>query len=155
MRKRDREIQDINKIIKILKDSDRLVLAFNGVEYPYMLPVNAGVERLDETIVLYFHGAKEGKKYDYLMDGVKVSFEADTDLELVTDFKKGYCTMNYSSVIGWGEVQEIKDYEDKERALQVIVDSYHIDDGFVYNRGALDRTAVFKIIVKEIRGKTK
>lgn len=155
MRRQDREVKDINKIVDILKRSDRTILAFNGKKSPYILPVNTGVEYKDEKIILYFHGAKTGTKYKYIKEDAFVSFEADTDLELFTDMERGYCTMNYSSVIGNGIVHEIKEYDEKERALEVLCDSFHLDDGFEYNRKAIDRTLVFKIDVAEVRGKAK
>ena len=63
--------------------------------------------------------------------------------------------MNYSSVIGNGVVHEIKEYDEKERALEVLCNSFHLGDGFEYNRKAIDRTSVFKIDVVEVRGKSK
>ena len=47
MRKKDREVKDINEIVDILKRSDRTILAFNGEKSPYILPVNTGVEYKD------------------------------------------------------------------------------------------------------------
>lgn len=155
MRRQDREVKDINEIVDILKRSDRTILAFNGKKSPYILPVNTGVEYKDEKIILYFHGAKTGTKYKYIKEDAFVSFESDTDLELVTIMEKGYCTMNYSSVIGYGIIHEIDEYDEKERALEVLCDSFHLDDGFRYNRKAIDRTLVFKIDVAEVRGKAK
>ncbi|MDO5017993.1 MAG: pyridoxamine 5'-phosphate oxidase family protein [Lagierella massiliensis] len=155
MRKKDREVTDKLEILDILKRSQRTVLAFNGKEVPYLLPVNTGAYLFGEQIVLYFHGAKEGTKYDYIKEGALVSFEADTDLELVADKSRGYCTMNYSSVIGYGVMEEITDYDEKLHSLQVLVDDYHLDEDFKFSEKAMDRTAVFKILVKEARGKMK
>lgn len=155
MRRQDREVKDINEIVDILKRSDRTILAFNGEKSPYILPVNTGVEYKDEKLVLYFHGAKTGTKYKYIKEDSFVSFESDTDLELVTDMERGYCTMNYSSVIGYGIIHEINEYDEKEKTLQILCDSFHLDDGFEYNRRAIDRTSVFKIEVLEVRGKEK
>lgn len=155
MRRQDREVKDINKIVDILKRSNRAILAFNGEKTPYILPVNIGVEYKDEKLILYFHGAKTGTKYKYIKEDALVSFEADTDLELVTIMEKGYCTMNYSSVIGYGIIHEITEYDEKEKALQILCESFHLDNNFKYNRKAIDRTSVFGIEVLEVRGKEK
>ena len=156
MRRKDREVSDINEILRIMKDCDDVVLAFNDETYPYILAVNFGVSENDGEISLYIHGAIEGKKYDYLKDGAAVSFQMSTNHKLIMDKERGYCTMNYESIIGKGEVYELHDYDDKEAALEVLVQKYHIpSEKFVYARAAIPRTRVFKICVKDLTCKAK
>ena len=116
MRRKDREVNDINEILRIMKDCDDVVLAFNDEVAPYILAVNFGVSENAGEITLYIHGATEGKKYDYLNDGAAVSFQMSANHKLIMDKERGYCTMNYESIIGKGEVYELHDYDDKEAA---------------------------------------
>ena len=156
MRRKDREVNDINEILRIMKDCDDLVLAFNDETYPYILAVNFGVSENAGEITLYIHGATEGKKYDYLKDGAAVSFQMSANHKLIMDKDRGYCTMNYESIIGRGEVYELHAYDDKEAALEVLVQKYHIpSEKFVYARAAIPRTRVFKICVKDLTCKAK
>ena len=156
MRRADREVTDINEILRIMKDCDDVILAFNDEPSPYILAVNFGVSENSGEITLYIHGATEGKKYDYLKDGAAVSFQMSTNHKLIMDKERGYCTMNYESIIGRGEVYELHDYDDKEAALEVLVQKYHIpSEKFVYARAAIPRTRVFKICVKELTCKAK
>lgn len=156
MRRKDREVNDINEILRIMKDCDDMVLAFNDEVAPYILAVNFGVIENAGEITLYIHGATEGKKYDYLKDGAAVSFQMSTNHKLIMDKERGYCTMNYESIIGRGEVYELHDYDDKEAALEVLVQKYHIpSEKFVYARAAIPRTRVFKICVKDLTCKAK
>lgn len=156
MRRKDREVNDINEILRIMRDCDDMVLAFNDEPSPYILAVNFGVSKNDGEITLYIHGATEGKKYDYLKDGAAVSFQMSTNHKLIMDKERGYCTMNYESIIGRGEVYELHDYDDKEAALEVLVQKYHIpSEKFVYARAAIPRTRVFKICVKDLTCKAK
>lgn len=156
MRRKDREVNDINEILRIMKDCDDMVLAFNDEVAPYILAVNFGVIENAGEITLYIHGATEGKKYDYLKDGAAVSFQMSANRKLIMDKERGYCTMNYESIIGKGEVYELHDYDDKEAALEVLVQKYHIpSEKFVYARAAIPRTRVFKICVKELTCKAK
>lgn len=155
MRKKDRELTAPSDLLAIMQAADRAVLAFNGDPAPYLLPVNPGVEWIGDRFILYLHGATEGTKYQYLVDGAPVSFEMDAHHVLVADRDRGYCTMYYASVIGQGIAYELLDAEAKARALQVIIDSYHIDEGFAYHPAALPRTRVFKIEVQAITGKAK
>lgn len=156
MRRKDREVNDINEILRIMKDCDDMVLAFNDEVAPYILAVNFGVIENAGEITLYIHGATEGKKYDYLKDGAAVSFQMSANRKLIMDKERGYCTMNYESIIGRGEVYELHDYDDKEAALEVLVQKYHIpSEKFVYARAAIPRTRVFKICVKDLTCKAK
>lgn len=156
MRRADREVSDINEILRIMKDCDDAVLAFNDEVAPYILAVNFGVSEADGEITLYIHGASEGKKYDYLKDGAAVSFQMSTNHKLIMDKERGYCTMNYESIIGRGEVYELYEYDEKEAALECLVQKYHLpDEKFVYARAAIPRTRVFKICVKDLTCKAK
>lgn len=156
MRRKDREVNDINEILRIMKDCDDMVLAFNDEVAPYILAVNFGVIENAGEITLYIHGATEGKKYDYLKEGAAVSFQMSANRKLIMDKERGYCTMNYESIIGRGEVYELHDYDDKEAALEVLVQKYHIpSEKFVYARAAIPRTRVFKICVKDLTCKAK
>lgn len=156
MRRADREVTDINEILRIMRDCDDVVLAFNDESYPYILAVNFGVSENDGKITLYIHGATEGKKYDYLKDGAAVSFQMSANHKLIMDKDRGYCTMNYESIIGRGEVYELHDYNEKEAALEVLVQKYHMpSEKFVYARAAIPRTRVFKICVNELTCKAK
>ena len=93
MRRADREVTDINEILRIMKDCDDVVLAFNDESSPYILAVNFGVSEVQGEITLYIHGAIEGKKYDYLKDGAAVSFQMSANHKLIMDKERGYCTI--------------------------------------------------------------
>lgn len=156
MRRKDREVNDINEILRIMKDCDDMVLAFNDEVAPYILAVNFGVSENGGEITLYFHGAIEGKKYDYLKDGAAVSFQMSANHKLIMDKERGYCTMNYESIIGRGEVYELHEYDEKEAALEALVQKYHMpSEKFIYARAAIPRTRVFKICVKDLTCKAK
>ena len=57
----DREITDRQEMLDIMGRCDVCRLALNGSDgYPYLLPLNFGMEEADGTLYLYFHGAAEG-----------------------------------------------------------------------------------------------
>ena len=66
MRRSNREITDRNEILQVMERCDVCRLALNDGEYPYILPLNFGMEQAGEQIILYFHGATEGKKLDLI-----------------------------------------------------------------------------------------
>ena len=50
MRKADREIKSREEIIEIMKRCDVCRLAFNNGEYPYIIPLNFGLETDDNSL---------------------------------------------------------------------------------------------------------
>lgn len=57
MRRSDREITDFQELITVMRGCDVCRLALHDEPYPYILPLNFGLEVDGETVRLYFHGA--------------------------------------------------------------------------------------------------
>ena len=112
MRRNDRQITDFIEIVEVIKRCDVCRIAFNDAGYPYMIPLNFGMKMEGEQIILYFHGAGEGKKYELLGRDNRVSFEMDCSHKLVADREGCRCTMGYESVVGRGRM-EIVEGEDR------------------------------------------
>lgn len=153
MRRSDREIKDFEEIVEVIKKCEICRLALNDEEYPYILPLNFGMQLDNGKIVFYFHGATEGKKYELIARNNKASFEMDCSTKLVTILEDGNCTMEYESVIGQGTVEILPD-EEKERALDILMKHYHKED-FPYNKAVIPRTTVFKMTVDTCTGKRR
>lgn len=153
MRRSDREITDRNEMIEIIERCDVCRLALNDEGYPYILPLNFGMRIEEGQIVLYFHGANEGKKYELIAKDDRASFEMDCSHKLVTNVDEGNCTMNYESVIGRGRIRMIPE-EEKYDALCVLMQHYHKED-FPFNRAVMPQTTVFKLVVEEMSGKRR
>lgn len=153
MRRRDREITEFDEIVKVIEKCEVCRLALNDGEYPYILPLNFGMELIDGKITFYFHGAPEGKKYELIQRSNKASFEMDCSTRLVTILEDGNCTMEYESVIGQGTVEIVPD-DQKERALDILMKHYHKED-FPYNKAVIPRTKVFKMTVERCTGKRR
>ena len=72
MRKENREIKEFNEIIEVMKNCDVCRLALNDDGYPYILPLNFGMEVVDGKVNLYFHSALEGYKVELIKkDNIK------------------------------------------------------------------------------------
>lgn len=153
MRRSDREIKDIDEMIQVIERCDVCRLALNDEGYPYILPLNFGMRVEDGQIVLYFHGANEGKKYELIAQDNRASFEMDCLHGLITDTSNGTCTMNYECVIGRGRIQMIPDKE-KYDALCVLMKHYHKED-FDFNKAVMPQTTVYKLVVEDISGKRR
>lgn len=154
MRRKDREISDINEIVRIIEKCQVCRLALNDLDgYPYIVPLNFGMDYKDGKIVLYFHSALEGHKLDLIKKDSRASFEMDCNHELQYLANQGYCTFFYESVIGKGEVKILSE-EEKVYALDRLMLQHH-GDILYYNKDALSRTTVYCLVVDELTGKRK
>ena len=154
MRKADREIKSRDEIIEIIKRCDVCRLAFNNGEYPYIIPLNFGIEVDDKKIILYFHSALEGTKVEIMKREMKATFEMDCKHELQYDESKGYCTMAYESIIGRGKIRILSEHE-KMDALKKLMAQYHKDKEAYFNPAAIPRTLVYCLEVEEMTAKRK
>ena len=151
MRRTDREITDHAEILSIMEKCQVCRLALHNGAYPYILPVNFGMEEKDGQLVLYFHGAAEGTKYDLMRADPRASFEMDCETILCSSRKQGNCTMSYSSVIGRGTLSFL-DGEEKVHALDVLTAHYH-PEGFIYDASVIPYTTVYQLTVESMTAK--
>lgn len=154
MRRKDREISDFDEIIEVMKKCDVCRLAMQGEEYPYVVPLNFGMEVEENQVSLYFHGALNGMKYDLLARNNKVCFEMDCGHMLYTDMEQGNCTMCYESVIGFGAVEEVPE-EEKAEALNILMEHYPVPAGFRYNEAVVPKTRLLRLRVERLSGKRR
>ena len=66
MRRKDREILDLDKIESIIAGARYMHLGMFDENYPYVVPLHYGYEMKDGKLTFYVHGAKEGHKLDCL-----------------------------------------------------------------------------------------
>lgn len=153
MRRKDREVTDFQTMVDIMSRCQVCRLALNDGAFPYILPVNFGMEVENGTVTLYFHGANEGRKYDLMRRDPRASFEMDCETVLCSDRAAGNCTMSFESVIGQGTI-EFLEGEEKIRALDILTAHYH-PEGFAYDRNIIPATTVYKLTVRSMTGKIR
>ena len=151
MRRADREITDFDELIAVMRGCDVCRLALHDEPYPYILPLNFGLEANGGTVRLYFHGADTGTKYDLIARNPNASFEMDRGHELILDDEHGNCTMTYESVIGQGRITVVPD-SGKEHALRVLMAQYRAPD-FPFSTAVIPRTTVLCLTVEHMTGK--
>lgn len=155
MRRNDREIKDRAEILAVMRRCAVCHLALNDADgYPYVLPLNYGIEEKDGQVVLYFHSALAGKKLDLLARDSRAAFAVDTKHQLQYFEEKGYCTYAYESVLGRGRLRLLAE-EEKAAALDALMEHYHPGEHAYYNPAAIPRTAVYALEVEEMTGKRK
>ena len=153
MRRKDREITDLSEMIDIIKKCDVCRIALNDEDYPYIVPLNFGMDVKDEIVTLYFHGALEGKKIDLIKKNNRASFEMDCGHHFILYEERMSCTMGYESVMGRGTI-EILSEEEKYEALLFLMRQYHAED-FQFNKNIMKVTTVMKMTVTSMTGKRR
>lgn len=151
MRRKDREITDFNEIIGIIKQCDVCRIVLHDEDYPYIVPMNFGLDVQGQQVYFYFHAAMQGKKLDLIQKDNHVTFEMDCQHQLVFDENRGNCTMEYASIIGQGTI-EIVSSEEKYNGLKILMRHYHAED-FKFNKDMMKVTTVLKLTVKNMTGK--
>ena len=152
MRRKTREVTDFDEIVDIISRCDICRIALNDEKYPYILPLNFSYETQKQTVILYFHGATEGRKYELIAQNPNVSFEMDCCHKLLSSLEEKYCTMTYASVIGHGKI-EILSEEEKFKVLASINDRYH-KEGFPVNEHSIPHTTVMRLVVEGMTAKS-
>ena len=152
MRRKDREVTDLNKITEIMKECSVCSLAFFDQEYPYIVPLNFGMAYKDNNVVLYFHGANAGTKLMLLNKNCRVGFEMHCSEKLVTGEKACDFSMEYESVCGNG-IAEILTESEKIEALNFLMKQYTGKDEHSFDENEVKAVSVFKVTVNEIHGK--
>lgn len=153
MRRKDREITEFDAMIDVIRKCDVCRIALNDGDFPYIVPLNFGLEVQGEQVFLYFHAAREGKKLELIAKDNRASFEMDCEHKFILYEERMSCTMGYASVMGHGTI-EIVPEEEKFRALKLLMRQYHAED-FPFNQDMMQVTTVLKLTVTDMTGKRR
>ena len=149
MRRKDREIVNMEKIRQIILACDCCRLAMLDGDSVYIVPMNFGYTPEGDG-VFYFHCAMEGKKLDLIHKNPQVGFELDTNHELVAGERGCGYTFRFQSVIGKGHVERIADPAEKKMALGLILSHYAQRRDWDFTDAETNSVAVLRMKVLEI-----
>ena len=120
MRRNERKITDQEIINKILSESLICRIALFDDDFPYIVPMNFGFK----DNALYFHCAIEGKKIDLIQKNNKVGFEIEAEHEILKFEQSCKWTTKYRSIIGTGEIEILRDFEEKTKGLDILMQQH-------------------------------
>lgn len=144
--RRVRQLLPPEETEQILRNGKECVLALNGEDGPYSVPVNYVIEGR----CVYFHSAKEGHKIDLMRKDSRVSLcVIDKDTVVPEEF-----TTYFRSVIAFGKAYFVENDDEKTRVLKLLCDKYcaGISPTDEINR-LLKAVAIIRIDIDHMTGK--
>ena len=147
MRRKDSEVTDFKQTLGILENCDCCRLGLLDDVGVYMVPLNFGFEDAGGQLIIYCHGAAEGKKIDLIRKEGKASFEADCKHELMTANTACAHAYRYQSVMARGKAQVLDDYAEKVHGLQKVMCHYTGKDDWEYKEEQVNTVAVIKLTI--------
>ena len=149
MRRKDKEVKNKDIIKSALNRAIVCRLGLTENDMPYIVPMNFGYK----DNCLYFHSAPIGKKIEIIKKNNQVCFEIDIDHEVVITESACNATMKYLSIIGFGIAELIDDFEQKQKALQIIMDHYSPKKIHEFSKKMTERIVIIKVKIEEMTGK--
>ena len=155
MRRKDREVTEIDDILRIVDKAKILHLGLFDSGYPYVLPLHYGYEFRDGKLVFFLHSAREGHKLDLLRADPHVCVELECGVELVSgeEIPCKYGAV-FSSVIGKGRAEIVRDEQEKRRGLALLMKN-QTGREFEISGEMASSVEVIKVVVSEYTAKSR
>jgi len=154
MRRADREVNDFNEILGIMRGCDSLFLSLMDGEYPYVIPMNFGFEEENGKVRIYLHGAKDGKKLELIAKDDHVAFAMSRAHNLIPGNVPCATSFQYESVCGRGKISMVQG-EEACHALSVIVAQYDHEQVHTFDERHVKAVSVMRIDVEQLTGKRR
>nr|WP_321498669.1 pyridoxamine 5'-phosphate oxidase family protein [uncultured Methanolobus sp.] len=150
MKRPEKQIMDEDMLQTILNEAIVCRIGMCRDNVPYVVPMNFAYH----DNALYLHAVREGMKLDMMAENPHVCFEMEYKAEVSPAPTSCGWSMKYYSIIGWGNASMITDQDDKTKALNLLMDKYAGQTNDSYPDKVLIKTAVIKIEITEMTGKS-
>jgi nitroimidazol reductase NimA-like FMN-containing flavoprotein (pyridoxamine 5'-phosphate oxidase superfamily) len=153
MQKKERQINNQDELIEILKQGTYAVISMCRNNEPYIVTLNYGYD--SDKNALYFHSGLQGLKIDFLRHNPNVCATVIED--------KGYrmndCDHKYRSVVFWGKMSIVKNLEEKEQGIEVILNHLEnnpekIRERFLKTEERYHNVTILRLDIRELTGKS-
>lgn len=144
-------IEERHLVEEIIKRNSICFVGMTDLQgMPYVLPMNFGYT--DNCI--YLHSSREGHSVDILKKNPQVCITFCSNTEMTFQNEEVACSyrMRANSVICRGEVVFVQNYDEKVKALNVLMKQY-TDWTFTYSVPAVNNVMVWKVEIREMSAK--
>ena len=151
MRRSDREVTDPQRIREMFSQCPCCRLGLQDGRTVYVVPLHVGYVQRAGRHVLYFHGAKEGRKLELIRQNGYAGFEMDTggtirgEGEMACQYTSAFC-----SLIGDGPVTVVEDPAEKELGLTAVMRQCTGREQWTFAPAALEAVCVFRLDVEHV-----
>lgn len=152
MRRKDREVTDINDLLSIVEECRICHLGLIDDKGMYIVPLNYGYEYINQRLNLYFHSAHVGRKIDAIINNPNVCIEMDCDHRLIEGEKACDYSFGFKSIIGNGKASIVSDYNEKLKGLSLLM-KHETQREFEFDEKMINQVSVIKVEVNEFTGK--
>ena len=155
MRRRDREIMDPKEIDEIIENCLYLHLGLVDEGRPYVVPLHYGYEWEGDHLVLWCHGARQGRKVDVIAAGGPAFVELECDVagisggEVACDYGSAY-----ASIMGDATVRLVEDPSEKVHGLEVLMRT-QTGRSFAFPEARVRAVAVMRIDLLNLSAKSR
>ncbi|VAX25397.1 hypothetical protein MNBD_NITROSPINAE03-1034 [hydrothermal vent metagenome] len=152
MRRSDKKLDNREAVESLLEEEKVGRIGTCGPDGPMIKPVNFLYLNGD----IYFHSSYEGEKMEHIKADPRVVFEIECDCRYLPA-KDDPCgaSFAYSCVIVRGKAELVETSSEKIEILGALMNKYQPDGGYgQFNEKMVEKTAVVKIVVESISGKT-
>lgn len=158
IRRQDRAITEDAWIADFLQKADYGVFATCKDEQPFTVARNFAYD--PQKHVIYFHGARKGRTFENVGDGVAVNLNVSEMGEWIIADRAMNFGVKYKGVVVFGRLRVVEGAEEVKYGLQLIMDKYfpHLRPGRDYEATTdedLKVTAVFRVDIEAWSGKEK
>lgn len=153
VRRKDREITEIERMEDILRRGQTVCVAFGGGA-PYVIPMSYGIVREEGHFTLYMHGAGAGEKIERVTADSRAAFTVYTDNKIYGSGDKA-CSYSatFDSVCGSGTIRMPEEPAEKRAGLEAIMAHYAPGRVFSFEEKAIGATCVLALDVETLTGK--
>ena len=148
MRRKDREITDVQEMREILAEANVCRIALCDGDRPYIVPMSFGIDGNR----IYFHCAPVGKKLELIRANPNICFEVDVDVEVVEAEAACEWTARYRSVIGQGRASLVEDPAEKAVGMTALMRQYS-ESEFEFSEEVIRSVTIVRMEIESMTGK--
>ncbi|MDD1756781.1 MAG: pyridoxamine 5'-phosphate oxidase family protein [Methanomassiliicoccales archaeon] len=146
MRRKEKEVHSREVMEKLLQTAQIIRIGLNDGGEPYIVPMLFGYQ----AGRIFLHSAKEGRKIDIIRKSSLVCFEVEEAGDVTEKETPCKWTLDYVSIVGWGEAHIIDDPEEMRLGLDAIMSHYGGRPPFEYSETSLSKIVVIRIDISSM-----
>ena len=154
MTRRELEVKEPEKIVRILEECKVLHLGLVDDGLPYIVPMNYGFTMEEGRLTLYIHSAAKGYKLDVIRKNPVCAVEMECEVEPFEGVLPCQYGTSYYSLMGRGRATIVEDTEEKIRAMAILMKTQTGKD-FTFHEKLVSIVSVIRIDVTEYTAKKR